>query len=56
MELLFEGEVVEVKVRKLVSNDKMLRVVIETTDEEAIKLQEAIANYPVFVAVKDTNG
>lgn len=53
MNLQFNAEVVEVKVRKLTSGDKMVRIVLETDQENSILLQEAIAQYPVQIEVKE---
>lgn len=53
MSVQFMAEVVEVKVRKLSSGDKMVRVVLETDQENALELQKAIAQYPVQVEVNE---
>lgn len=53
MSVQFMAEVVEVKVRKLSSGDKMVRVVLETDQETALELQKAIAQYPVQVEVTE---
>lgn len=50
--ITFEAEVIEVKVKKD-GLDKMYRLVLETNQEECLKLQEWIAKDTVKVEVKD---
>lgn len=48
----FDAEVVEVKVKKDSSQvDKIIRIVLETDVEEAVKLQEAIATRSIKVKI-----
>lgn len=48
----FEAEVIEVKARKTASLDKEIRITLITNSEEALKLQDAIANYSIKISAE----
>ena len=47
----FSAEVIEVKVKKLASGDKSVRVVLETDQSEALLLQKFISETTVNVEI-----
>lgn len=49
MQVNFEAEVIQVQVKKTASVDKVIRIVLETDQVEAMKLQEAIADKSVKI-------
>lgn len=50
--MVFEAEVIEVKTRKAASLDKVIRIVLETNQEQALELQKYIASDTVKVRVE----
>lgn len=51
--VIFEAEVIEVKVRKTASVDKEIKITLITDNVEALKLQEYIADRPVVIDIKE---
>lgn len=49
----FEAEVLEIKVKKTISNDKEIIIKLQTLDESALKLQEAISNNTITVLIEE---
>jgi hypothetical protein len=49
----FYAEVVEVRIKKMASLDKMIRIVLETEEESALQLQQYIAQFPIFVTAEN---
>lgn len=52
MSISFTAEVIEVKAKKLASMDRSYRVVLETPEEEVLKLAKYIGEEVVKVEVK----
>ena len=51
--ITFEAEVIETRARKTASMDKVIRIVLETDQIQALELQKYIADKTVIVEVKD---
>jgi hypothetical protein len=49
----FEAEIIEIKAKKLASNDKGFRVIFETDNPVVVELQKYIADMTVKVEVHD---
>lgn len=56
MAVNFQAEVIEVKSRKAVSGDRIISVKLETDSEQALQLQQWIAEAVVRVKVEGENG
>ena len=52
MKIQFNAEIIEVKAKKTASVDKEISIRLVTDNEEALKLQSAIANESVKVSVE----
>lgn len=53
MSISFQAEVIEVKAKRLASLDRSYRVVLETPEEEVLKLAKYIGEEVVKVEVKN---
>ena len=51
--MTFTAEVLEVRTRKTASMDKIIIIKLETTEEQALQLQQYIAESVVTVEVKE---
>ena len=50
--IIFEAEIIEIKVKKTVSNDKEFKLVLLTSDEKVLLLQSKIANDTINVTIE----
>jgi len=52
--MMFEAEVISVQIKKSSTQvDKVIRLVLETNQEQALKLQEYIAKDTVMIEIKE---